>query len=330
MLVYVVRRVLTLVPLLAVISLLTFFLIQLPPGNYVEIYRFNMMQAGLPVDAAEIGRMTQMYALDKPVYYQYAKWVSGFATGNLGRSMITERPTKDVLLARVPISMAISILTIVFVWITAVPIGIYSATHQYSVVDSVLTAVSFIGLGLPNFLFALVLIWTIYSLTGHAMTGLFSLEYVDAPWGWAKIVDLLKNIWVPLVILGMSGTAGLIRVTRGNLLDELRKPYVTTARAKGLRESTLLWRYPIRVAFNPVISTIGWMLPGLVGGEVIVSTVLNIKTVGPLLTQAVLAQDMYFAGSILMILSTLSVIGTLLSDLALAWLDPRIRFEGQR
>jgi peptide/nickel transport system permease protein len=225
------------------------------------------------------------------------------------------------------LTATVSILTTLFIWAMAVPIGIYSATHQYSLFDYLWTLVGFVGVATPSFLLALVVIWIAFSRFGISAIGLFSSEFEAAPWSFAKLLDLLKHIWVPIVIIGLSGTAGLIRVMRGTLLDELNKQYVVTARAKGLKEGNLLFKYPVRVAINPIISTIGWMLPGIVSGEVLVSMVLNIPTTGPLLLRALLNQDMFLAGSIVLILSTLTVIGTLISDLLLAWIDPRIRYE---
>ena len=250
----------------------------------------------------------------------------GRSFGSYGSSM-ENKPVTDIILERLPATMIISIVSTIVVWAIAIPIGIYSATHQYSLMDYIATFIGFIGLALPNFLFAIIIMWIVFSQTDHAVTGLFSLEYRHAPWSIAKVIDMLKNIWVPVLVLATAGTAGLIRVMRANLLDELNKQYVVTARAKGLSERRLLWKYPVRIAFNPIFSTIGWLLPAIVGGEALVSIILNLKTIGPVLLSAVLRQDMYLAGSIIMILSALTLIGTLISDLALAWLDPRIRYD---
>jgi len=231
-----------------------------------------------------------------------------------------------ILKDTVPLTIAVSLGSTLFVYLVAIPIGIYSATHKYSLFDYVATFIGFIGLSVPGFLLALILVWVVYSTFGVNITGLFSPQYADAPWSLGKFLDLLKHIWFPIIIIGMSGTAGLIRVMRGNLLDELQKQYVITARAKGLKESEVLLKYPVRVAINPIVSTIGWVLPSIVGGETLVSIVLNLPTTGPVLLRATLSQDMYLAGSITLILSTLTLVGTLISDLLLAWLDPRIRF----
>lgn len=287
--------------------------------------------SGARIDEEEIARLTQRYGLNKPLHIQYFSWMKEFILhGRLGRSFQFERPVSEILRERVPLSMMISILSMILVWVIAIPIAIYSATHQYSLTDYIFTFIGFIGLALPNFLLALVLMWVVYDTTGHAITGLFSDKFIDAPWSSAKIGSMLKNIWLPLLVIGTAGTAGLIRVMRGTLLDELNKQYVVTARAKGKSELGLLFKYPVRVALNPVISTIGWMLPALVSGEILVAIVLNLPTVGPVLMRALRTQDMYLAGSIVMIMSSLTVIGTFLSDIMLAWLDPRIRYEEQK
>lgn len=337
MLRYIVRRILILIPMLFILSLLSFFIIQLPPGSYVETYVQNLRNQGFTVDQGEIDRLNQQYGLDQPFHIQYFRWMKNFLLhGDLGKSFGSTdamgltagwTPVTEILWERVPPTMIISLISIILVWLIAIPIGIYSATHQYSLFDYIFTFIGFIGLALPTFLFAIILMWLVYKHTGYAIVGLVSVEYLDKPWTLAKIIDMLKHIWLALVVLVLGGTAGLIRVMRANLLDELNQPYVVTARAKGLSERRLLWKYPIRLAFNPIISTIGWMLPAIVGGEALVSIILNLKTVGPALLQSVLRQDMYLAGAIFMILSTLTLIGTLISDLALAWLDPRIRYD---
>lgn len=324
----IVRRFLILIPMMFVLSVISFVIIQLPPGDFLTKYVQEMEASGMQVDQAVIDSFSRLYGLDRPVYVQYFVWMKNFIMhGQLGRSMLWDKPVTDILIERVPMTMMISVLSLIVVWIVAIPIGIYSATHTYSLQDYFFTFLGFIGLALPNFLFAVVLLWLVYSRTGYAITGLFSYEYLEVGWSWARFVDMLKHIWLPLVVLATAGTAGLIRVMRGNLIDELNQKYVVTARAKGVPETRLLWKYPIRVAFNPIVSTIGWMLPALVSGEVIVSIVLNIPTMGPIILNAVMGQDMYLAGSSIMILSALSVFGTLISDLALLWLDPRIRYD---
>jgi len=326
---FIIRRILMLIPLLLVISIVSFIIIQLPPGDWVSTYITNLKLSGIDVSEDEAIRLIKLYGLDKPQYQQYLIWIKNMVLhGKLGRSFQWNRPVTEILAERVPLTMLISLLTIIFSWAVAVPIGIYSATHQYSFFDYMWTFIGFIGISTPGFLLALVLMWFAYSVFGFPVTGLFSAEFVDAAWSWAKVVDMSKRIWLPVIIIGMAGTAGLIRVMRGTLLDEIRKQYVITARSKGLPERRLLFKYPVRVAINPLISTIGWMLPAIISGEILVSIVLNLQTTGPVLLRAVMSQDMYLAGSITMVLSALAVTGTLISDILLAWVDPRIRYEG--
>jgi peptide/nickel transport system permease protein len=318
-----------LIPLLIIISIVSFLIIQLPPGDFLTVYISNLKSSGVEVSEDEASRLKSLYGLDKPVYVQYIIWIRNILLyGDLGRSFQWNRPVGEIIKERVPLSALISILSTIFVWIVAIPIGIYSALRQYSIFDYIFTFLGFIGLSIPSFLLALILMWFLYSNLGISITGLFSQAYNTAPWSIAKFIDMLKHIWLPIVIIGISGTAGLIRTIRANLLDELRKNYVITARAKGLPERKLIFKYPVRIAINPLISTIGWMLPGIFSGETLVSIVLNIQTVGPVLLRAVMSQDMYLAGGITLILSTLTITGTLISDILLAWLDPRIRYEG--
>jgi peptide/nickel transport system permease protein len=317
------------VPLLLVLSIVTFVIIQLPPGDYLTVYIQQLEASGQQFDEAEIQRLRVQYGLDKPVYVQYFKWMGNVFEGNFGRSFHWQQPVNEVLSTRLPMTLLLSFSSLIVVWGLAIPIAIISATNQYSVFDYTFTFLGFIGLAAPNFLLALVVSWLFYLLTGEMVTSLFSVEFRDAPWSMAKFLDLLSNVWLPIVIIGLSGTAGLIRTLRATLLDELSKPYVVTARAKGLSETRLLLKYPIRIAMNPIFSTIGWLLPQLINGGVIVGIVLNLQTIGPVLMQATLSQDMYLAGSIVLILSVLTVIGTLVSDILLAWLDPRIRYEAR-
>jgi peptide/nickel transport system permease protein len=327
MLSYIVYRLFQLFPLLVLISILTFLIIELPPGDYLTSYVTRMEQSGTKVDEAVVERLKQEYGLDKPLYYRYVWWMwKILARGDFGRSFSYGMPVIQVIGDRLLLTMVISLSSLLFVWATAIPIGIYAATHQYSIMDYIFTFLGFIGMAVPGFLLALVLMYLAITKLGFAVTGLFSPEYADAPWSMGKVVDMLKRIWLPVIIIGISGTAGLIRVMRGTLLDELRKPYVITARAKGISERKLLWKYPVRIAVNPMISTIGWLLPTLVSGEGITAIVLNLPTCGPVLVMALMNQDMYLAGSFVMILSTLTVIGTVLSDILLAAVDPRIRY----
>jgi peptide/nickel transport system permease protein len=312
-----------------VISVITFAVIQLPPGDYVSTMVSQMIQSGmddLPPDFE--AQIRKQYGLDQPVYVQYGKWVRNIVVdGEFGYSYIYRRDAKEIIFERLPASFAVSAFSLLFIWIVALPIGIYSAVRQYSLADYFFTFVGFIGLAIPSFLFALILLFISYRYMDRAMIGLFSQEYEHAPWSLAKFFDLVKHMWIPVIIIGTSGTAGLIRTMRANLLDELNKPYVDTARSKGLSERTLLLKYPVRHSLNPFVSTLGWILPSLIAGELIVSIVLNLPTTGPVVYNALLDQDMYVAAGIILILSTLTVVGTFLSDLLLAVLDPRIRLQ---
>ena len=332
MLSYIAYRVLQFVPLLLMISVLTFAIIELPPGDYLTMHIYQLEQAGTRVSEAEIARLTQQYGLDKPITQRYLLWMWNMIRyGNLGRSFQLNQPVTQVIGERIALTFVMSLLSLLFVWAVSIPIGIYSATHQYTVLDYVFGFLGYIGLAVPGFLLALVVMFYAFKYLDISVTGLFGPEYVDAPWSWGKVGDMVKRIWLPMIIIGISSTAALIRVMRGTLLDELRKPYVTTARAKGLVERKLLFKYPVRIAINPMISTIGWVLPGLVSGSALVSIVLNLPTTGPVLLRALMAQDMYLAGSFLMITSLLTVTGTLISDILLAAVDPRIRYgEGGR
>lgn len=312
-----------------IITLVSFVVIQLPPGDYVSNLVSQMVAQGVDEIPPEvIAQLRAQYGLDQPVYVQYLKWLRNVITqGNFGYSFTFQRDASQIIGERLPMSMAISLGSVLFIWIVALPVGVYSAVNKYTLGDHIATFLGFIGLAVPNFLLALLLMYLSYRYGGAALLGLFSQEYANAPWSMGKFLDLLQHLWIPIIILGTAGTAGLIRTMRANLLDELNKPYVDTARAKGVKEWRLLWKYPVRHALNPFISTIGWVLPQLVAGEVIVSIVLNLPTSGPVLFNALLDQDMYVASGFILVLSTLTVIGTFLSDLALAWLDPRIRLE---
>jgi peptide/nickel transport system permease protein len=327
MLRYVVRRLLYMVPTIFLISLVAFLIISLPPGDYLTTLITQMRAQGGEIDQGRIAALELRYGLDSPIYVQYLKWMQGILVGDFGESFQLNRPVTEVLAQRLPLTVAIALCTLVFTWIIALPVGLYSAVRQYKVGDYLATTIGFLGLAVPNFLIALVLMYLGYKFFGMSVGGLFSPDYVDARWNIGKILDLLSHLWVPVVVLGMAGTAGLIRILRANLLDELRKPYVIAARARGIPERKVILKYPLRVALNPFISTIGWVLPALVSGEVIVAQVLSLPTTGPVLLSSLLSQDMYLAGSIIFVVSVLTVIGTLLSDFALAWLDPRIRLR---
>jgi peptide/nickel transport system permease protein len=302
-------------------------IIQLPPGDFLTSYIITLESQGQLVDQGLIDSLKQQYGLDQPVHIQYLKWMGGMLRGDFGQSLTWQLPVKDLIWERIGLTFTISLASLLFIWAVAFPIGIYSAVKQYSPGDYLFTLLSFIGLGIPNFLLALIIMWFAFSKLGVSVGGLFSVQFNDAPWSWAKFLDLLNHLWIPMVVLGLGGTAGLIRIMRANLLDELRKPYVATSRAKGMPERALILKHPVRVALNPFVSTVGWTLPGLVSGSVIVSVVMNLPTTGPILLRALLSQDMYLAGTLVLILSILTVIGTLISDILLAWLDPRIRLQ---
>lgn len=324
---YIIQRLLLMIPTVFAISVISFVIIQLPPGDFLTSYVATLEANGQVVDQTQIDALRQQYGLGDPVYVQYAKWVGGMLHGNFGESLQWQRPVSKLIGERMVMTIVLSVTSLLMVWAISLPIGIYSAVKQYSAGDHFFTFLSFVGLGIPNFLLALVLMWLAYSQFGLSVGGLFSPQFADAPWSWAKFLDFLSHLWIPALVLAIGGIAGLIRIMRANLLDELPKLYVTTGRAKGMDERALVLKYPVRVALNPFVSTIGWILPGLVSGSIIVSVVLNLPTTGPMLLTALQSQDMYLAGAILLMLSVLTVLGTLISDILLAWLDPRIRFE---
>ena len=327
MLQYVLRRLLLLIPTVLLISIIAFIVMQLPPGDFLTNYMIQLEASGQEVDRAMIETLRKRYGLDQPFYVQYFLWLKGFLRGDFGFSFEWNRPVNELIWERLMLTVMVTTATMLFSWVVAFLIGIYSATHPYSLGDYLATFVGFIGLATPNFMLALVLMWVAYSYFGHNVGGLFSAIYADAPWNWAKFKDLLQHLWIPVVVIGTSGTAGLIRTLRANLLDELNKPYVVTAISKGLTKTRVLFKYPVRLALIPFISTVGWSLPGLISGETITAVVLSLPTTGPLLLRALQSQDMYLAGSFIMLLSILTVIGTLISDVLLAWVDPRIRFD---
>jgi peptide/nickel transport system permease protein len=314
--------------MLIIISIISFVIIQLPPGDFLTMYVMQLQSRGYRLAQEEVARLAERYGLNDPLYVQYFKWIKNIILyGDLGRSFQYDKPVSVLIKERIGLTMLISICTVFLTWIIAIPIGIYSATHQYSIFDYLFTFLGFIGVSLPGFLIALIFIYIGIAYLGINITGLFSPQFADASWSLGKFIDMLKHIWVPIVVIGINGTAGMIRTMRGCLLDELSKPYVVTARAKGLPERKLLIKYPVRVAINPILSTIGWLLPGIVSGETLAAIVLNIPTTGPLLLTALRSQDMYLAGSFILILSALTLLGSLISDILLAWIDPRIRYE---
>ncbi len=325
---YIIKRLLLLPFLLFVFSVFAFFIIQAPPGDFVTAYIAELAASGSSVDRAQIDALRELYGLNQPVYMQYLKWMGRILTGDLGVSLDWQRPNLELIGQRFVLTLLLGLFTFAFTWALAIPIGIYSATHQYSFFDYFFTVFNYIGVATPSFMTALIVMWLAFSYFGVSVTGLFSPEYVDAPWSVDRVVDLLKHIWVPMVILGFDGTARLTRIMRANLLDELKKPYMEMARAKGMSEWKLVMKYPVRLAFNPMVSTIGWYLPLLFSGSLVVATVLNLPTIGPMLLRALTVQDMFLAGIIILIYCLLAMIGTLISDILLVWLDPRIRMEG--
>ncbi len=328
MLAYLVRRILTMIPTLLIISMLVFVIIQLPPGDYLESYIAELQSQGESVDEQKIQFLREEYGLDKPLLHQYWYWLIGMLQGDFGYSFEYNLPVSEVVGDRLFLTVLISIATILFTWLVAFPIGIYSATHQYSWGDYGLSTLGFLGLATPNFLLALVMLYFANVYFGTSIGGLMDPEYIDAPWSWDKVRSVLAHLWIPVIVIGTAGTAGMIRRLRANLLDELQKQYVTTGRAKGLPPGRLLAKYPLRIALNFFVADIGNLLPAVISGAEIVAVVMSLPTTGPILLSALQSQDMYLAGSFLMFLALLTVIGVLVSDLLLALLDPRIRLGG--
>lgn len=325
---YVLRRLLYIIPMMFIISIIVFITIQLPPGDYVTNMVEQMRnQAGTTWSPQFEAAMRRRYGLNQPIMVKYEKWIENIVVhGDFGYSFQNNEPSQDVIRARLGMTVVVALASFLFSWALALPIGIYSAVRQYSVGDYLFSIIGFIGMATPSFLIALIALYLAFAWGGYSLSGLFSTAYQNAPWSFNKVIDLLKHVWIPMIIVGTSGTAWSIRIMRANLLDELNKPYVETARAKGMPEWRLLLKYPVRHALNPFVSTLGWTLPALVSGEIIVSYVLNLPTTGPVLWQALRVQDMYVAAGFLLLLSLLTIIGTLLSDILLAWLDPRIRY----
>jgi peptide/nickel transport system permease protein len=327
---FILQRLVLLPVLLFLFSVVVFILIQAPPGDFLDSYIATLASSGSSVEEAQIAALTQQFGLDQPIHVQYLRWMENILHGNLGLSLEYQRPNQELIGERLVLTVALALFAFVFTWIVAIPAGILCATHPHSFVDYLFSVLNYIGVAVPNFLLALILMWVAYSSLGVSVTGLFSPEFVDAPWSWARVGNLLSHIWLPMVVIGIAGTARLTRIMRANLLDELNKPYVVTARAKGLSEWRLVLKYPMRLALNPLVSTIGWYLPQLFSGSLIVATVMNLPNIGPLLLRALQSQDMYLAGSILLIYCGLTIVGTLISDILLALLDPRIRMGGAR
>ena len=324
---YLVSRVLGMIPTLAVISVIIFTVIQLPEGDIVSSTLDRLQAQGVDVTEEYVQNLRAQYNLDKPLVLQYFYWAGNFLTGDMGYSYLFSRPVNELVWERLGYTLSITVSALLFTWLVALPIGIYSAVRQYSLGDYVMTTVALVGLATPPFLLALIFMHIGFEWFGVSTGGLFSPEFEDAAWSWARVADLLSHMWLPMVIVGLGAAAFTMRILRANLLDELNKPYVVTARAKGVPAWKLVLKYPVRIAINPFISNIGLMLPSLVSGEALVSLVMGLPTIGPLLLQALLNQDMFLAGSLLMWLAILTVVGILLSDVLLAWVDPRIRFE---
>ena len=322
-----VQRLVLLPVLLAVFSFVVFALVQAPPGGFLASYISTLASSGSSIDAAQVEALRRQFGLDQPFLVQYVRWVQNLLHGDLGLSLEYQRPNSELIHQYLLLTILLALFSFALSWVIAIPAGIYSATHPRSSLDYVLTVINYVGVAVPNFMLALVLMWIAFAHFGLSITGLFSPEYEQAPWSPARVRDLLAHIWLPTIVLGIAGTARLTRIMRANLLDELHKPYVVTARAKGLSEWRLIVKYPVRVAINPLVSTIGWYLPQLFSGSLIVATVMNLPNIGPLLLHALIQQDMYLAGGILMIYCFFTVVGTLISDLLLAWVDPRIRME---
>ena len=327
MLAYITRRILFGLLTIFALSLLSFAIIQLPPGDYVTSYIAALEAQGDEVNAEEAAAIRERFGLGQPMYVQYGKWMWQVLQGNLGTSFQYRVPVTQVIGERLFLTIVLALGSLVFIWVTAIPIGIYSAVRQYSITDYAATTIGFMGLAIPDFLLALILMYLAWDWFDFSIGGLFSPEYAEAPWSVGRTIDLLKHMIIPVIVLGTAGTASLIRITRANLLDELRKPYVVTARAKGLSQWQIVFKYPVRLALNPIISLTAYILPFLVSGSIIVSVVLSLPTLGPVLLRSLLSQDMFLAGAIILMIGVMTVVGTILSDILLGLVDPRVRLE---
>jgi len=333
MIAYISRRIILSIFTVWIISVLAFVIIQLPEGDAADRFLDRLMQVGVSGDLRIAQELRSYLGLDEPMYVRYGMWIWNIAHGDLGRSIATwgetlnsQKPVKEVIGDRLYLTVVLTGFTILVTWTFAIPVGIYSAVRQHSIGDYTFTFLGFTGLAVPDFLLGLVLMYLAFAYFDQSVGGLFSAKYINAPWTYSKVIDLINHLWIPAIVLGTSGTAGLIRVMRNNLLDELSKPYVVTGMAKGIKRSRLILKYPVRVAVNPLISTVGYLLPSLVGGSVIVSVVLSLPTLGPVLLDAILIEDTQLAGFIVLMLGVLTVVGTLISDILLAIVDPRIKF----
>lgn len=327
MIAYIVKRILGMIPTLIIISIITFIIIQLPPGDFVTTAQAEIAASGGGMDASAVEAMRIRYGLDQPMLVQYWRWVSGFPRGDFGYSLEWSAPVWDIIAGRLGWTLLLSGLALVFMWLVSIPIGIYSARNQYSLGDNVFSFLGFLGLSVPDFMLSLM--WLVFATMtlGISASGLYSPQMVDASWSLAKFLNLLNHLWPPVVIMGVVGTAELIRIMRGNLLDILNQQYVTTARSKGLVEKVVVRKYAVRMAINPMISVLGMQIPKMISSSIIVGFVLSIPTVGPIFLRSLITQDMYLAGTILLLMTVMLLIGNFLADIALAWVDPRIRFE---
>jgi peptide/nickel transport system permease protein len=327
MLTFIIRRVLQMIPTLLLVSILSFIIIELPPGDFMTTLAANVGTSGSSMDQATIETLRQQYGLDKPFMTRYWNWISGFPRGDFGYSLDWKRPVRDLIMGRLGLTVLLSVMSLAIMWVIAIPIGIYSARHQYSWGDNVFSFLGFIGLSVPDFLWGLFYMFIGIFVFGVSVTGLQSAKYADAPWSIGKAFDLFNHLFWPALILGLAGTAQLIRIMRGSLLETLDQQFVTTARAKGLKENVVVNKYAVRVAINPLISVMGMQLPALISGATVLGIVLTLPTTGPMFTRALLSQDMYLAGSFLLFLALMLMVGNLLADIALALVDPRIRLE---
>lgn len=327
MIAYIVKRILGMIPTFIIISMITFVIVQLPPGDFVTSAQAEIAASGGGMDASAVEAMRIRYGLDQPIPVQYWRWVSGFPRGDFGYSLEWNAPVWDIIAGRLGWTLLLSGLALVFMWVVSIPIGIYSARNKYSLGDNVFSFLGFLGLSIPDFMLSLM--WLVFAtmMLGISASGLYSSQMVDAPWSLAKFLNLLNHLWPPVVIMGVAGTAELIRIMRGNLLDILNQQYVTTARSKGLEEKVVVQKYAVRMAINPLISVLGMQIPKMISSSIIVGLVLSVPTVGPIFLRALITQDMYLAGAILLLMTVMLLIGNLLADIALAWVDPRIRYE---
>jgi peptide/nickel transport system permease protein len=329
MLNYIIRRILISIPMIILISIICFIIIQLPPGDYITAYAAIVESRGGMRSQELLDLLRTRYGLDKPVYIQYLRWIAGFPRGDFGIAMsINDTPVVDLLRERLPLTLILNFLAFLFAIGIAIPIGVYSATHKYTLLDYFLTFLAFIGISIPGFLLALLIIFfSVFYFDSQYIGMLFSSEFVAAPWTWARVLDFLKHLPAPIVAIGVAGTSNTMRIMRGNMLDILNQQYIQTARAKGLKEKIVLRKHALRIAINPIISRVGVYLPEILATEMLVSIVLNLRTIGPLFYQALTSQDMYLAGTILLVISFLLIVGNLLADIVLAWTDPRIRYD---